>query len=91
MKKATEEQREAVRRAIIAVFSHLSTADIDRLTATHADVAYAGMQLGTSSQARAHTEHMRAVDEAVRRLSDFYTVEAANFIRGEGRRTAGEA
>lgn len=85
MKEATQEQRDTVRRAIGAIFAHLSTADIDRLTATHAAIAYAGAQLGTSSQAKANGEHWDAIGEIVDDLGDFYTIEAANFINGEGR------
>ena len=83
MRAATQQERDTVRRAIGAVFAHLTAAHIARLSETHDAIAYAGAQLGTSSQAKANGEHWDAIGETVDDLGDFYTIEAAKFIEGE--------
>lgn len=83
MKQATHEQRETVRRAIHTVFSHLSAGALRELAERQQAVNYAGAQLGTSSQAKAHTEKMAAIDNAVDNLADFYIRQMADYIAPE--------
>lgn len=80
MKQATQEQRATVHRAIHIIFTHLTPEQIDAMKAAQAAVNYAGAQLGTSSQALAGTEKRRVIDSIVAGLSDFYVIEAAEYI-----------
>ena len=50
--------------------------------------AYAGMQLGTSSQAKAHGDKMAAIDAALADVRPHYIAEMAGYIV-EGRTGAG--
>lgn len=100
LKTATAADRELLRAALHTLVCHVSAKHWEAVRAAEDHAIYCGMQLGTSSQARAHGELMDAVDAAIdeiqgRGFTGSHSVaEAAESIRRaiapKGWETAGD-
>jgi hypothetical protein len=75
--------KEIVRRAIHAVFGHLSDDDIARLAKGAIVATHAGAQLGTASQVKASGEMDKLARAAVDAMPAMYHRQIALYLTGE--------
>ena len=80
--KPANEHRETVRRALHTLSAHLTPADWYAIGEAAKLCAYAGLQLGTSAQAKAHGDKMERIEQTLDRIPGHYIADAADYITG---------